>query len=397
MTAETLNTQQSATISSLLSRLTTAETLNTQQNASIATLQASVRTLQTQMTQVLASFQQLGLTDTALTLTPSGGNIALSALLAKLLNIEINILPSIPEMALRSLFGNLLFRIGGLETNVADISGVRLASEEAKSSAQLARDALQDVSGALLQLEIATRASDLSGVLVRVSALEQAPGFDATALEARLTSAEGALGAKADQSYVDSAVADKALASDLSALDTRVGSAESSLTSADGRLSALETAVPSKVAQADYDVYVASNDALVASKADASALASKADASAVALKEDIGRIHKIDMVTTDVSGVNGAYWIDSLGSVIGAIVAEGKVAELIFAEGAPLSHFLNVANEVAVGTAFRFKNSGNQEWIINLGSGGAPGPAIAIAVGELMTVVKTGVQAWKVL
>ena len=401
---ESTNTQQSTNISSLqaanaslATRLLAAEALNTQQSTTITALQASVRTLQTQMTQVLASFQQLGLTDTTLTLTPSGGNIALSALLTKMLNVQINILPSLPEMALRSLFGTLLSRMSGLESNVADISGVRLASEEAKSALNDIHDAMQDVSGALLQLKVATAQSDLSGVLVRLADLEAAPGFDPAGVNAVITDLSGNLAYY--KSTNDAAVS--AAASAASAAQSAADAAASAASTAASAASAAQSTADTKVAQSDYNAFVIATNTSLDSKALASdlttGLAAKADASAVALKEDIGRIHKIDMVTTDVSGVNPAYWLGSLSSVIGAIVVEGKVAELVFAEGNPLSHFLDAANEVAVGTAFRFKNSGNQEWGINLGSGAAPGPAIAIAVGETMTVVKVGVQAWKVL
>ena len=324
-----------------------------------------------------------------------GGAVVLKDLLNKLLDIPIYSVDNV-EMPLRSLFGSLFTSVAAVSASVADISGVRLAAEEAKSALNDITDAMQDVSGALLQLKVATAQSDLSGVLVRVAALEAVPAVDLTTVNSRLDAAEGALVLKAAQADVDAALLLKANQSEFTAVADRVTALEGGNGGSTARLDALEAALPSKVAQADYDVYVAANDAAVAAAAGAAATAqaaADAAAAAVAGKEDIGRLHKIDMVLTDVSGVNAAYWASSLDATIGAIVDAGKVAEFI--NGDVTSHFLSAADAAATGTAYRFKNSGAYNWIIVLGSQG--GTSIEVIPGELMTVVKEASGAWKVM
>jgi hypothetical protein len=328
-----------------------------------------------------------------------GGSVVLKDLLNALLDLPIYSIAGVEDMPLRSVFSLLFTRVTGVESSVADISGVRLAAEEAKSALNDIKDAMQDVSGALLELATATAASDLAGVLGRVTALEAIPAVDLTTVNSRLDAAEGAITLKASQLDVDAALLNKANQAEFTAVADRVTALEGGNGTVGSRLDAVEAALPSKVAQADYDVYVASNDAAVAaaaSAASAAQTAADAAATAVAGKEDKGRIHKIDMVTTDVSGVNAAYWMNSLDSTIGAIVTAGKIAEFIADGSNEISHFLSLADAAVAGDAYRFKNgSASADWRIVLGSQG--GESVLVVPGETVTVVYAGSGVWKIL
>lgn len=333
----------------------------------------------------------------------TGGRVVLKDLLNKLLDIPIYSLNGV-EMPLRSLFGQLFARAVASEAVISDLSGVRIPAvlnevvnnaslDESRALAQALKDAAQDASGALLELASATASADITAIAGRVTALEGLPAVDLTTVNSRLDAAEGAIVMKADLTYVDAGLLAKANQAEFTVVADRVTALEGGNGSVGTRLDAVEAGVASKVAQADYDVYVAANDAAVAAKADAADLAGKADASAVALKEDIGRIHKVDMVLTDVSGVNAAYWASTLDATIGAIVSVGKVAEFI--NGDITSHFCSAADSAEAGTCFRFKNSGAYNWILVLGSQG--GTSIEVMPGELMTVVKQAGGEWKIL
>lgn len=327
-----------------------------------------------------------------------GGSVLLSNLINALLDVPGIISEGGLEMSLRSAFGRLFTRVASTEATVADISGVRLAAEEAKSALNDIKDAMQDVSGALLELATATAASDLAGVLGRVAALEAIPAVDLTTVNGRLDAAEGAIVMKASQADVDAALLLKANQSEFTAVADRVTALEGGSGGSTARLDALEAALPSKVAQADYDVYVAANDAAVTAAAGAASTAQAAAdaAAAVAAAAEVkGRIHKTDIVTTDVSGVNGAYWMGSLDGVIGAIVAVGKVAEFIVDGSNTISHFLSIADAAVAGDTYRFKNgSAAALWTPVLGSQG--GMLVEVQPGETVTVVKVA-DGWKML
>jgi hypothetical protein len=330
-------------------------------------------------------------------------------LLQTLLSIEIEI-PTQGIMSLRSAFNRLFAKVAADEAAIADISGNRIpalvsetsanaAADALRQAIQDAKDATQDTATAAAQLAAASAAMDIAAVADRVTALEGAPAFDATAITGRLDAAEAAIGGKADTTYVDAGLAAKAATADLSALDTRVAATEAADSAAAGRLDALEAAVPSKVAQADYDVAIASLTAAAGaaqSTADGAATAAAAAAAAVAGKEDMGRLHKTDYELVDVSGVNAAYWAGSLNATIGNIVAAGKVA-MFRADGAnTISHFLNVADAAVAGDTYRFSNkSAEALWAIVLGSQG--GQRVEVLPGETVTVVSAGSQAWNIL
>jgi hypothetical protein len=314
----------------------------------------------------------LRLADSAITLEASaefGGTIVLKDLLNKLLDLPIYSVAGV-EMPIRSLFGSLFSRVAGVEGSVADISGVRLAAEEAKSALNDIKDAMQDVSGALLELATATAASDLAGVLGRVTALEAVPPADLSSVESRLTTAETAIISKASQIDVDSALAAKASAAEVSALDTRVGSAESSLTSAGGRLDALESALPGKVSQGDYDVYVAANDAAVGAAAAAAGTAqAAADAAAIvaAAAEVKGLVSKMIVETHNTAGVSSVYWGESIGAILMTAMEAGKVAEYIFDGPATVAL---VPNSAATDKVLRLRN-GNSAGLLTVTLGGS--------------------------
>lgn len=208
----------------------------------------------------------------------------------------------------------------------------RIAAEEAGTQLQALKDAAQDAEAALNALndstlaasvtELSGRIADVSGAFgARLTALEAVPAFDDSALRGLIADVSGAVASNA------AAIATKAAAADLSALEGRVTSAESDIatkaaaadvSALESRVGAVESAVPTKVAQADYDVYVASNDAAVG--AVSNAVATKAEAadlqaldgrvaaaeSAVATKAEAADLAALDgRVTSAESAIAG--------------------------------------------------------------------------------------------
>jgi hypothetical protein len=313
----------------------------------------------------------------------SGGAIQLSDLLNYLLDIPFSV--SGVEMPIRSLFGSLLSRVSGVEANVADISGVRLAAEEAKSALNDITDAMQDVSGALVELRTATLQSDLSGVLVRVAALEGVAPVDLSGVLTRLDGAESQIAllanVKLDIATYDGEKVSFAAAGDLANLDTRVGAAESGLTSAGSRLDALESAVPSKVAQADYDVYVAANDAAVAAAASAasSAASDAAAASALASAAEVkGLMSKLEVEDNSTAGISGAYWAETQGATLAGIMDAGKIASYLFdAPHAELTIPATVGGSAAAAGAVRRLRNAHASAVLPISLGGVSYEVVA--------------------
>lgn len=317
-----------------------------------------------------------------------GGRVLLESLLNNLLDLNISFPQLETQMPLRSLFGSILTRLSAVETfdSAADI---RLAAEEAKSAADDVREALQDASGTLLQLAIATAQSDLSGVIQRVSALESAPGFDATAINATIADLSGVahLAATTAQGAAADVLAAAGAIADLSGnVNPRVAAVEA--WNAGSRLDAVEAGVASKVAQADYDTYVAATDAAIAAKADASALADYALSANV---EEKGRLTEIESEVISFTGINSGYWA-GLITGIRLTVEAGKLAIVDYNDGAGLSFFLGLAP--ATNQAYRVKNAGTYAISINPGSEAAPAPEpIEVQPGETITFVWNG-TAW---
>jgi hypothetical protein len=332
-----------------------------------------------------------------------GGSIVLKELLNKLLDIPIFSIEGV-EMPIRSLFGSLLSRVAVAESVTADLSGVRIPAvlnevvnnaslDAARELAQQLKDSSQDASGVLIALAAASAASDITGLSTRVTALEAIPPADLSSVEGRLTTAETAIIAKADQAAVDSALAAKAAAADLSALDTRVGSAEGSITSAASRLDAVEGALPGKVSQGDYDVYVAANDAAVGAAAAAAATAQTAAdaAAAVAAAAEVkGLVSKMTVEDLSTVGVNAAYWIDGLGATLATAMDAGKLMSYNF--DAPATEVVLPAGSPAAGAVRRLRNAHASAVLpISLES-----VSYEIVAGETMVWQHNG-SAWRLL
>ena len=341
----------------------------------------------------------------------TGGRVVLEALLDRLLDTEL-ILAGQGRMALRSLFGSLLTRLGSVEANVADISGVRLASEEAKSALNDIKDAMQDVSGALLQLAVATAESDLAGVLGRVTALEAAPGFDSAPILATIADLSGVahLGAATAQTAAADVLLAAGAIADLSGnvrgrvdaveawnagsrLDTVESAVASKVAQADYDLvvAALQTSVASKVAQADYDTAIGGINTALSAKAEASDLAAKANAADVDAK---GVVTRMETDVISFTGINSAYW----GGLIQGIRLSGLAGRLPVVDindGAGLSFFLGAGDQPA-GTLFRVRNAGTYAFTINMGSDAAPSTAVEVVPGETLALVSSG-SAWSLV
>lgn len=339
-----------------------------------------------------------------ISLVPSaefGGRVLHLDLLDKLLDIEI-MLP-LGIMSVRSALGRLLARIAGSEAAVADISGSRLPAvanmivnneslDVARELAQALTDSAQSAAVAQAALEAATATSDIAAVSARVTSLEAAPGFDSTALEARVTAAETAIGGKADQSAVDSALADKASNFDLSQINDRLVVVEGSGAPIASRLDAVEAGVASKVAQADYDVYVAATDAAVAAAATAASTAqSAAEAAAVvaAAAEVKGFAHSLELYVQNTAGVSGAYWAETIGQTLATEMDLGKLVEYVF--DAPSGEIVLAAGTPAAGALRRLRN-GHAEAVLPVSLGGV---SYEITAGEVMQWVFT--DAWRLV
>jgi hypothetical protein len=286
------------------------------------------------------------LSDTAIALEATaefGGSISLSDLINKLIDIPISI-PGLETMPIRSLIHSLFVRAAASEANVADLSGVRIPAvlnevvnnaslDDAREAAQLLKDSVQDSETALAALTAGTAAADIAAVSARVSVLEAVPPADLSSVEGRLTAAETAIGGKADLTLLDASLALKASQADFLTTYDRVGALETGASGASSRLDAVEGALPGKVSQGDYDVYVAATDAAVVALGGAVATAqAAADAAAgvAAAAEVKGYMSKMIVETTNTAGVNAAYWIDNIGATLMAIMEAGKVAEYIF-------------------------------------------------------------------
>lgn len=327
-----------------------------------------------------------------LSIVPSaefGGKVLHSALLEELLSVPI-IMTDQGIMSLRSALGRLFTKVALAETHIADVSGAvgSLATESAANAAadalreaiQAAKDAQQDTATAAAQLAAASAAMDISAVSDRVTALEGAPGFDSTAINASIAALETAVGGKADQSAVDAALALKAAAADLAALDTRVAAEETASAAAASRLDAVEAAAASKVAQADYDMYVASNDAAVASAASAAAAAQGAAdaAAAVAAAAEVkGLVSKLTVEDISTKGISGAYWAETIGATIAAALDAGKLVNYIY--DGPASITLPVGSPAA-GAVRRLKNAEETVLTVTLGDS-----TYEMMGGEVMT------------
>lgn len=334
-----------------------------------------------------------------------GGRVVLEALLNNLLDTELS-LEGLGRMPLRSLFGSILSRVSAAESNIADISGVRLAAEEAKSALNDITDAMQDVSGALLALSIATAASDISGVLTRVAALESAPGFDSAPLLASIADLSGvahlaattATGAAADVLVASAAIAD--LSGNVrgrvdaveawnagSRLDTVESAVASKVAQADYDLvvAALQTSVASKVAQADYDTAISAINTSLAGKAEAADLAAKADASAVEAK---GYFTSMEADFVSYTGINGAYWGGLTQSVRISALA-GKLVVVDYND-APVTVALE-AGAGSAGQVVRIRNGGSTHpFTVEMGSQESPIAEVEIQAGETVTLRSNG-------
>lgn len=392
----------------LSSASATTESQLTQLRQSIISQAQTISALQSRILQLEArpeppSPQTLQLAAGGITLTPQGSTLPYGDVLTRLFDVPVKI-GDLSIMAFRSALGRMLARIVAEEAATVDISANRLPAvaglivnneslDAARELAQALKDAAQDVSGALMQLQAAAAAADISAVSARVDALEAAPGFDSTALEARVTAAETAIGGKADQSAVDTALAAKAAAADLSALDARVVVEEAASAAAASRLDAVEAALPSKVAQADYDVYVAATDAAVAAAASAAdAAQDAADAAAVvaAAAEVKGLVSKLTVEDITTVGISGAYWAETIQDSIASAADAGKVASYAF--DAPHAEIPLPAGSPVAGAVRRIHNA-HASAVLPVSLGGA---SYEIVAGETAVFQYNG-SAWRLL
>lgn len=332
----------------------------------------------------------------------TGGRIELSDLLNKLIDIPISI-GSI-EMPIRSLFGQLFAKAALADAAITDLSGVRIpgivteqlgnaALDAAREAAQALKDAAQDATSAQAALEAAAATTDIAAVAARVGVLEAAPAFDASAITGRLDAAEAAIGAKADVTYVDGELAGKAAAADLTALDVRVGTAETAVAAAATRLDAVEAAASAAVPQTTYDMYVAANDAAVAAAASAAGAAATAAAAAQTTADAAevqGYVHKIEVVDNVTAGFSAAYWGETIGAALVADMDLGKLVNYVF--DAPATEIVLPAGTPAAGAVRRLRN-GNAEGFLPVSLGGV---SYEIVAGETAVFQYNG-TAWRLL
>lgn len=350
----------------------------------------------------------IALDGTGISLIPSaefGGLVPHAALLEYLLDVPIIAAEGI-QMSLRSALGRLFTKVAADEAAIADISGNRIpalvseasanaAADALRQAIQDAKDATQDTATAAAQLAAASAAMDIAAVADRVTALEGAPGFDSTALEARVTAAETAIGAKADQSAVDAALALKADQSSLLAVDARVTAEETATAAAVSRLDAVEAGVASKVAQADYDMYVASNDAAVA-LAQATATNAEnaaADASTLAQAAEVkGLVSKLVVEDVSTAGISGAYWGETIGASLADKMDLGKLVNYIYdAPAAEITIPATVAGGAAAADSVRRLRNGHESAILAVSLGGV---SYELMAGETFTFHFNG-SAWR--
>jgi hypothetical protein len=321
----------------------------------------------------------------------TGGRLAFTQLLNSLLDVPgIISLGDLEPMSVRSALGRLFSNFSGLAANVADISGVRLAAEEAKSALNDITDAMQDVSGALLELRTATLGSDLSGVLVRVAALESAPGFDPAGVNAVIADLSGNLAYY--KTTNDAAVASAQSAAD--SASTAAAAAQSSADAAASAASLAQSTADTKVAQSDYNAFVIATNSSLDSKALASdlvsGLAAKADASALDAKEDKGLAHSLVVEEISTAGISGAYWAETIGATIATALDAAKLVSYIF--DGPAAEIVLPAGSPAAGALRRLKNGhASAELPVSLG-----GVSYVLVAGEIMSFVFDG-SAWKMV
>jgi hypothetical protein len=320
----------------------------------------------------------------------------LSDLLEKLLNIPEILSVGESRMSLRSFLGNLFFaqqnaaavvedlsanKLPALRQQITDLSGVdavilasqaaaeaRLAAEEAGTAAQALKDAAQDATqtaNSLADQAVAASVAaasaaieDLSGnIRGRVAALEGAPGFDASAILASISSLEAA---------------------DVTA-SARLDAVESHNTSDAARLDAVEAAVVTKVASVDFGVYTAATDAAVGALQSGKADVSYVDAE-VATKEDIGKVTKID-----AAGFNEANW--NLAAIKAAL-KEGRLVELV--RTVDDEAFLLDLYPVTDGDCFRIRNTGAVKFRANMGNLEMPSAYFTVFPAETAVIYWNG-------
>jgi len=351
----------------------------------------------------------------------TGGRIAFREMLNTILDIEISVDGLEMSTTIRSLFGSLLSRAGAVEAAVADISGsrlpvitaanavleanqiaqdLRIQAEEAGSLSQAIKDAQQDAEAALNALNDSAAAAtvsalsaaivDLSGnIRGRVEALENAPAYDPTAITAAVADLSG-------NYYGYKGTNDAAVAGH----EGRIAAVEA--VGADGRIAALEASVPSKVAQADYDVAIAALTAGVAAKLDATehntyvaandaAVAAKAEATAVEAK---GYLTKVETELVDFSGISTEYWAGPWASIKAAALA-GKLVEVKYTDG-PVTVWSDIGAGAA-GQVVRFRNVGAAHpFTVEFGLPGALIAEVEIQPGETVALVSNG-TTWRLI
>jgi hypothetical protein len=337
-----------------------------------------------------------------------GGRIELKELLNKILDIPIYSYQGV-EMPIRSIFGQLFTRLAAEEEATLDISNNKIPAvlnevinnaslDEARALAQELKDAAQDASGALVELAAASAAASISGLEERLTAVEAGvSAVDLSGVTSRLDGAEAQIAQLIDQK-LDLATYEGekpmfATASDYSNLDARVQGAEMSINGNAERLDAIESALPTKVAQADYDVAVAH---LTASVDSAQAAADIADSNAqqalTALedKESKGLVSKLVVEEITTAGISFAYWGETIGATIADNMDQGKLVNYLF--DAPASEITLPAGTPEAGAVRRLRN-GNASGVLPVSLGGE---SYEIQAGETMVFQYNG-TAWRLI
>jgi len=358
----------------------------------------------------------LRLTETALSLEATaefGGSVLLSSLINSLLDVPGIISGDGLEMSLRSAFGRLFSSVAVNSSVIADISGVRLPAvlnevvnnaslDEARALAQSLKDSVQDASGSLLELANATASASISALESRVTAVEAGMGnVDLSGVLTRLDGAEVQIAQLIDQKLdVATYEGEKpmfATASDYSNLDARVQGAEMSINGNAERLDALESALPTKVAQADYDVAIASLEASVASaqatadSASASASSAQATADGAEVK---GLLSKLEVEDNSTAGVSETYWLETQGAVLAGIMDAHKIANYLFdAPASELTIPATVGGSSAVAGAVRRLRNAHPTAVLPIS---LEGVSYEIVAGETAVFQHNG-TAWRLL
>jgi len=353
----------------------------------------------------------LRLGDSAITLEASaefGGSIVLKELLDKLLDIPIFSIEGV-EMPIRSLFGSLFSRVAAGEAVTADLSGVRIPAvlnevvnnaslDAAREAAQLLKDSVQDASGVLIALAAGTASADIASLSERLGLVEAGAGaVDLSGVFARLDGAESQIAILIDQKVdlptYEAEKANFASAGDLSNLTIRVDANELSISGNSARLDAVEVAIPTKVAQADYDVAVAHLTASVATAQAAAESASTAASTAQTLAEGAevkGLMSKMIVETHNTAGISETYWAETIGGVLMATMEAGKVAEYIF--DGPATVALVPSEVYYVNKVLRLRN-GNESGLLTVTLGGQ---SYEIVEKETVTLHYDG-GSWKLM